>query len=69
MLLEKIRRERGAFATVSALVAGVIPTGRTFADLANALVHGWKRLVTGLTLLSIRDLEDLRAVLVGGLVA
>ncbi|SES28389.1 Transglutaminase-like superfamily protein [Pedococcus cremeus] len=36
----------GPLAVRGDLVAGVIPTGRTFADLANALVHGWKRLVT-----------------------
>ena len=36
----------GPLAVRGDLVAGAIPTGRTFADLAHTLVHGWKRLVT-----------------------
>jgi hypothetical protein len=36
----------GPLAVRGDLVAGVLPTGATFADLAHTLVHGWKRLVT-----------------------
>jgi hypothetical protein len=36
----------GPLAVRDDLVAGVVPTGATFADLGHTLVHGWKRLVT-----------------------
>ena len=36
----------GPLAVRGDLIAGVVPTGQTFHDLAHTLVHGWKRLVT-----------------------
>ena len=36
----------GPLAVRGDLVAGFIPSGQTFHDLAHTLVHGWKRLVT-----------------------
>ncbi len=36
----------GPLAVRGDLVAGVIPSGQTFRDLAHTLVHGWKRLLT-----------------------
>ena len=36
----------GPLAVRRDLLGGVLPSGRTFADLADTSVHGWKRLVT-----------------------
>ena len=36
----------GPLAVRDHLIAGVLPSGRTFRDLASTAVHGWKRLLT-----------------------